>query len=86
MIVVTPQRFYTIKGDNVGNTLGMALGTKEGFAVVILMLRTVLEPLVVRTLSHPHTAAREWFQVSLGFGGCVLFSIVLMGWIAESQQ
>lgn len=78
MIVVTPQRFRTIKGDIVG--------TKEGFAVVILMLRMVLEPLVVRALSHPHTATRGWFQVSLGFGGCVLFSIVLTGWIVKSQQ
>lgn len=61
MFVVTPQHFYTIKGDNVGKTLGMALGTKEGFPVVILMLRMVLEPLVVRTLSYPHTAAGGWF-------------------------
>lgn len=61
-------------------------GHKGRVAVVILMLRMVLEPLVVRALSHPHTATRGWFQVSLGFGGCILFSIVLTGWIVESQQ
>lgn len=81
MIVVTPQCHYTIEGDNMGNILGIALGTEEvhgkdscGHSDAGAIGG---EDSWMPSRRCPGT--RGWFQGSFGFGGYAPFSLVPVG-------
>lgn len=76
-----------------GNTLGIVLGTEEVLGKDLLCHFGAEEKdagAVASEGSRPPSCCspntRACFQASFSFGGCALFSLVLMGCITESQM